>query len=57
MSGLFLTLMVITLFATGVLLLWSGVRTDGGPRPADVNRALIVLAAVIVALAAASLLA
>ncbi|WP_393916289.1 hypothetical protein [Halostreptopolyspora alba] len=55
MSGMFLALMIVTLLATGVLLLWGTVRTRGGPLPSDMNRAVIVLAAVIVALAAASL--
>ncbi|MBB4932172.1 cytochrome b subunit of formate dehydrogenase [Lipingzhangella halophila] len=57
MSGLFLVLMIVTLLATGVLLVWGTMRTQGGPLPPDMNRAVIILAAVIVLLAAASLVA
>lgn len=57
MSEVFLALMIVTLLATCVLLLWSTVRTRGGPLPPDMDRAVITLAVGIVILAAASLVA
>ncbi|WP_156184744.1 hypothetical protein [Allosalinactinospora lopnorensis] len=57
MSELFLALMIVTLLTTGVVLIWGTVQTRGGPLPAELNRAVVVLAAVTVVLAAASLVA
>ncbi|GAA1988552.1 hypothetical protein GCM10009799_12780 [Nocardiopsis rhodophaea] len=55
-SQLLFGLMVVTLLATGVLLVWSYAQSRGGPLSPELNRALIILAAAAVALAIASLL-